>query len=83
MSRLTLSVDKDVVKLAKRLAAEDKTSVSSMFERFVRFRAQKRKNNIPIAPITRQLTGIISAPKDKTDRQLIEEALLARYDIKP
>ncbi len=36
MTKLTLSADAGVVEKAKRLAAEQQTSVSAMFGRFVR-----------------------------------------------
>ena len=32
-----------------------------------------------LPPITRRLTGIVSLPGDKTDRELIEEALLEKH----
>jgi hypothetical protein len=42
MARLTVSVDKEVAELAKRLAKENGTSVSAMFARYVRAMAQKK-----------------------------------------
>ena len=43
MKKLTLSADEQVIRDAKRLASESGTSVSSMFERFVRSQSRRRK----------------------------------------
>jgi hypothetical protein len=37
---------------------------------------------IPIGRLTRSVTGIADAPREKTARQLLEDALIARYRIK-
>lgn len=81
MPKLTLSADKDVIKLAKRLADERGTSVSAMFSQFV----AAIGSNEPIAvgeqsrrqsaPITRRLRGLAKVSADTSDRELYEAAI--------
>jgi len=85
MPKLTLSADKTVIERAKRLAEERGTSVSAMFSQFVEGMSASepsRRDSAgrrPIGPITRKARGLVKLPSDKTDRQLIEEALQERY----
>jgi hypothetical protein len=80
-TKLTLSADKDTIRRAKRLAAERKTSVSALFANWVRAIDRKDANPASIGPLTRQATGLAKVPPNKTDRQLIEEALAEKYGI--
>jgi hypothetical protein len=82
MKKLTLSMDEETIEQAKRLAAESGTSVSAMFSRLVRAMAQDLDEEIEIGPLTRELTGIVSLPDDKSDRELITEALMKKYGFK-
>jgi hypothetical protein len=82
MSKLTLSADPAIVELAKALAAEQGTSVSAMFERFITLAAAKRRRTIPLGPLTRRMTGIVKIPKgDASARTVLEEALLDRHGL--
>jgi hypothetical protein len=78
MPKLTLSTDRDVVVRARKLAADGNTSISAMFSRFVRAMSQ-RTPPARIGPIARKASGMIVWPKGKTDRQVLEEALLERH----
>jgi hypothetical protein len=37
---------------------------------------------IPVGPLARQASGIIKLPPGKTDREVLEEALLEKYGLK-
>jgi hypothetical protein len=39
------------------------------------------RRRIRIGPLTKRATGLAPAPKGKTDRQLIEEALIDRFGL--
>lgn len=82
ITKLTLSADREVVKKVKRLAREQGTSVSAIFDRFARAVTSPPKKPHKIGPLTRKATGMIRLPKGKTDRELIEEALLEKYGLK-
>ncbi len=81
MTKLTLSVDKEVAAKAKEIASANHTSVSAMFSNFVRTMAARDVKPDEIGPITRRLTGIINVPPGKDFNDLLEEALLDKYGI--
>lgn len=75
-----MSAQKEIVKRAKRLAKEQGTSVSALFERFVRAATETpNKKSRPVGRLTRKATGVIKLPKGKTARGVLEEALLEKY----
>ncbi|MBI4612563.1 MAG: hypothetical protein HY720_03040 [Planctomycetes bacterium] len=78
-TKLTLSADKELVEEAKELAQEEGTSLSSMFSRFLRaVLAERRKPSSP-GPLTRKATGLVKLPRNKSDRELLQEALAGKY----
>lgn len=82
MTKLTLSVDKDVIAMAKQLAQERGTSVSAMFSEMILSTTKHSERDSPrIGPLTSRATGLVSLPEDKTDRELIEEALAERHKL--
>ena len=81
MIRLTLSVDECVAKEAKRLAKRSGRSVSAMFSRFVLAMSRAEKTQPEIGPLTRKASGLVSLPKGKTGRKVLEEALLEKYGL--
>jgi len=82
MTKLTLSMDEKVVEQAKRLAAKNGTSVSAMFTRFVQSMAGMEPRRGGVGRITRRASGIVSVPKGKTYRKVLEESLLEKYRLK-
>ena len=83
MKKLTLSADPEVIEQAKRIAEESGTSVSSLFERFIRMLGRTRADRPRLGPITRRATGLVRLPRGKSDRELIADALSEKYGIKP
>lgn len=80
MTKITLSVTEDTRDKARRVAAREGTSVSSMFSRFVQAMAQHRRDDeIPIGPVTRSLSRIIKLPKGKTWEDVREEAMIEKH----
>jgi hypothetical protein len=82
VTKLTLSAEEGVVRQAKRLAKERKTSVSAMFERFVLSAAGGQPVERPIGRLTRKATRVLSVRGKKSERELVEEALLEKYGLK-
>lgn len=80
MKKLTLSMEEEVIRQAKHIAAEQGTSVSAMFSNMVRLMARKRAEEIGIGPLTREAMGLVDLPEGKTDRELLEEALAEEYE---
>jgi hypothetical protein len=79
MKKLTLSMDEEVIEQAKRVAAEQGTSVSAMFSNIVRVMAIRKGEKIEIGPLTRRATGLAKLPPGKTDRELLVEALIEKH----
>ena len=80
MKKLTLTAEPEVIDMAKKLADARGTSVSAMFSQIIRaMGGQPSRRSDPVGPITARLTGIARAPRGKTDRRLLEDALLQRY----
>ena len=78
--KLTLSAPEDVIRDAKRIAAENKTSVSAMFTRFLSAVAQPDvERDTALGPVTLEATGIVRLPRKRTERQLLEDALEDKY----
>lgn len=80
MKKLTLTAEPEVIDMAKKLAEARGTSVSAMFSQLIRAMADKRlRRSDRTGAITRRLTGIAKPPRSKSDRQIMEDALLRRY----
>jgi hypothetical protein len=79
MARLTLNLEEDVIKEAKRIAAANETSVSAMFSQFVRSMANSRACEAKIGPLTRRATGIARLPPGKDYKEVLTDALIKKY----
>jgi len=82
MKKLTLSADPEVIEQAKQVAEASGTSVSALFERFIRILARGRKGKQPIGRITRKASGVIKLPRGKSERDVLAEALTDKYGMK-
>jgi hypothetical protein len=79
MTKLTLSMEPDVVAAAKRQAKRQKTSVSKMFAQYVMSLELRDWKSIPIGPKTRAISGIVTLPPGKDYQDIRDEALEERY----
>ena len=78
-TKLTLSADKELVRQAKDLARERGTSLSAMFDRFIRSVLLANTTTETAGPLTAQALGLVHLPDDKTDSELLEEALTEKH----
>jgi hypothetical protein len=79
-TKLTLSVDPALIRVAKRLAAERGTSVSAMFARLLTaMQTARTADASALAPLTRKVSGLVSLPEGRSDRELLEDALAERH----
>jgi hypothetical protein len=80
LTKLTLSANKELVKQAKELAAREGTSLSSMFSRFLGAVLASRQKRRQPGPLTRKATGLAKLPSNKSDHELLEEAMTGKYE---
>lgn len=78
MPKLTLNAEKRVIEKAKRIAERKGISVSAMFGQFIEALSAPRERRRKPAPITHSLRGLAKVPAGKGDRELFEEAILAK-----
>ena len=81
MTKLTLSIDEAVVAKAKRIAADNGTSVSAMFSQFVESVAAEPKGRGKVGPLTRKASGLAKLPEGKDDKELLADALADKYGV--
>jgi L-rhamnose isomerase len=84
-TKLTLSAEKEIIELARSQAKREGISISAMFSNFVRAKNRKIKKS-KYGPLTRQMLEIGNEAsrkisKNKTDRELLEEALAEKYGV--
>ena len=83
-TKLTLTVNPEVVRLAKRYARKHKTSVSATFSRVIRTlvsQEQRAAVKAPPGSALEKLTGIIKLPEGKTADDLRFDALVEKYGL--
>ena len=81
MTKLTLSVDEEIVKEAKRLAEQRGTSVSGMFSQMVRGMAAACGRTPHLGRTARLARGIAHLPSGVSDSDLLTEALMEKYGL--
>lgn len=82
-SKLTLTIEKEVVEIAKRYAHEKGQSLSQMVENYFKFitgeRAVIAENQL--SPKVKKLRGIIKVDKNLDYKKILTEELSKKYDI--
>jgi hypothetical protein len=78
-TKLTLNVDKSVIRKAKSYAVTRRTSLSKLVENYLKSISEKPDTTMPIAPITAEL-GTIITKRPKIDRKkAVEDYLTGKY----
>lgn len=81
-TKLTLSLDKEIIEQAKKYAKRQKTSLSNMVENYFYYltsdKSEKVNKSKEKTPITDKLLGSVKIDKFDTDK-LKEEYLVEKY----
>ena len=77
-TKLTLTLDKEIIEAAKEYARKNNISLSGIVELYFKTLSSGTRN-YRIGPITRELSGIASFSTTKSDKELLEEALNKRF----
>lgn len=80
MAKLTLNANPEVIKQAKRLAAANHTTVSSLFSRLIKALTQTTDQRGSMGKLTRQAAGTIDLSK-QSEKDVLAEALQDKYDL--
>ncbi len=63
-TKLTLSLNKSVIKQAKKYAKENNISLSRMIENYLTAITENKTKNQKISPLVKSLTGVIKLQND-------------------
>jgi len=77
-TKLTLTLDKKIIKAAKEYAKNNNISLSGIVELYFKTLSADAEK-IKIGPITRQLSGMVNFNTEKTDKELLKDALVKRF----
>ncbi len=81
-TKLTLSIEQDVIQKAKRYAKLQGRSLSNIIEEYLKSISSETKVNEKqeLSNILQELQGSIKLPKDmKSYKEILEDALLEKY----
>jgi hypothetical protein len=83
MKKLTLSMEEKDIRAARRIARAHGTSISGMFTRMVRVMSKVREKPTEeeLPPLTRKAMGMIKLPEGRTEREVLEDALLDKHGL--
>jgi predicted hydrocarbon binding protein len=82
-TKLTLTIEEEVIKIAKRYAKHKGLSLSEMVENYFKFIAIERahiKEN-QLSPKVKKLRGILNVSKDLDYKQILTEELSKKYGV--
>ncbi len=82
-TKLTLTIEKEVIEIAKEYAKEKGQSLSEMVENYFKIlTSQKRTfNEEQLSPKVQKLRGIIKAESDTDYKEILTEELSKKYGI--
>lgn len=81
--KLTLTIEKEVIEIAKEYAKEKGQSLSEMVENYFKFVAAKRVTikEKQLSPRVRKLRGIIKIDDNFNHKQILTEELSKKYGV--
>ncbi|WP_114783046.1 DUF6364 family protein [Botryobacter ruber] len=80
-SKLTISIDKNVVDEAKALARRKGRSLSDLIENYLKVIVKKEKQVVEISPDIKKLQGSVKLPADLDYKKELQQALNKKYQL--
>ncbi|MEX1192490.1 MAG: DUF6364 family protein [Brumimicrobium sp.] len=82
-TKLTLTIEKEVIKIAKEYAKEKGQSLSELVENYFKFVTVKRVKikEKQLSPKVRKLRGILKTENNFDYKQILTEELSKKYDV--
>ena len=81
MAKLTLNANPEIIEQAKRLAADNHTSVSALFSRLIKALTHQTAQRESIGKLTRKAAGTIMLG-EQSERDVLADSLRDKYDLK-
>lgn len=82
-TKLTLTLEKEIIKIAKEYAKEKGQSLSEMVENYLKFITSDRQKikERQLSPKVRKLRGIIKTDENFDYKQILADELSKRYGV--
>jgi predicted HicB family RNase H-like nuclease len=78
-TKLTLTVDKEIIEAAKAYARKNGRSLSALIENYLKALVQKKEDKEDLSPKVKSLLGSINAPKDFDYKKELQEVIMKQY----
>lgn len=78
-TKLTLSLDRDIIEQAKEFARSRHQSLSKLIEGYLRQLAGSKDMKAPVTPIVAQLSGVLNAGKVGDHKREYADYLVDKY----
>jgi len=79
-TKLTLSVDKDVIEKAKSYAKQHKVSLSQIIENYLLTLTRKEKSALEPSPLIKSLSGVVQLDSDYDHKSDYSDYLNSKYE---
>ncbi len=82
-TKLTLTIEKEVIEIAKEYAKEKGQSLSGMVENYFKILTSKKRkvNEKELSPKVRKLRGIIKTESNINYKEILTEELSKKYGV--
>ena len=78
-TKLTLSIDKEIIERAKKYAKSRKISLSRLIESYLAAVTNKKSDEMEISPLVESLSGVINLPEDFDHKDEYPDFLNEKY----
>ena len=78
-TKLTLSLDRDIIEQAKELARSQHQSLSKLIEDYLRQVTKTKKTSLAVTPLVGRLSGVLDARKVANCKQDYADYLMDKY----
>jgi len=78
-TKLTLTIEQDVIKTAKTYAHKKGKSLSELIENYLKTLVNKEKGSKEISPKVKRLVGSVKLPKNFDYKKTLEEEIIKKH----
>jgi hypothetical protein len=77
--KLTLNIDKELIKAAKKYARQRDQSLSALVQKFFAILEEDINDTADITPAVKDLTGIVKLPEDYDHKKEYKDYIIKKY----